>query len=62
MSESFEAIHPKTGRPPKRAAAGSSTTLTIRIPAEIKNQMIDRAEEYDLTVTEYLISLVERDA
>ncbi len=62
MSDFTEAIHPKTGRPPKRAKEGSSTTLTVRIPALIKNQMIDRAEEYDLTVTEYLISLVERDA
>ena len=61
MNDFTEAIHPKTGRPPKRAAAGTSTTLTVRIPAEIKNQMVDRAEQYDFTVTEYLISLVERD-
>tara|TARA_Y100001951_G_scaffold96215_1_gene94651 strand:- start:180 stop:368 length:189 start_codon:yes stop_codon:yes gene_type:complete len=61
MPEYTEVIHPKTGRPPKRAKEGTSTTLTVRIPAEIKNQMIDRAQEYDLTVTEYLISLVQRD-
>ena len=62
MSDFTEAIHPKTGRPPKRALDGTATTLTVRIPASIKNKMIDRAEEYDLTVTEYLISLVENDA
>ena len=61
MPDYTEAIRPQTGRPPKRAKEGASTTLTVRIPAEIKNQMIDRAEEYDLTVTEYLISIVERD-
>ena len=61
MPDYTEAIHPKTGRPPKRAKDGASTPLTVRIPAEIKNQMIDRAEEYALTVTEYIISLVERD-
>jgi hypothetical protein len=61
MSEYTEAIHPKTGRPPKRAKEGTHTTLTVRIPADIKNQMIDRAQQYDLTVTEYLISLVQRD-
>ncbi len=59
--EYTEANHPKTGRPPKRAKEGTSTTLTVRIPAQIKNQMIDHAEAYDLTVTEYLISLVDRD-
>jgi hypothetical protein len=54
-------IKPKVGRPPRRAEAGSSTTLTIRVPAEIKNKMIDMANGYDLTITEYIISLVERD-
>ena len=62
MSVVIEAIHPNTGRPPKRALDCTATTLTVRIPASIKNKMIDRAEEYDLTVTEYLISLVEKDA
>ena len=59
--EYTEANHPKNGRPPKRAKEGTSTTLTVRIPAHVKNLMIDRAEAYDLTVTEYLISLVDRD-
>jgi hypothetical protein len=54
-------IKPKVGRPPHRAEPGSSTTLTIRLPAEIKNKMIDMANGYDLTITEYIISLVERD-
>lgn len=52
---------PKVGRPPKRAAAGTSVTLTIRIPADIKNLMIDQAAAYDMTITEYLTVLVRRD-
>lgn len=54
-------IKPKVGRPPRRAEPGESTTLTIRIPAEIKNKMIDMADAYDLSITEYVITLVDRD-
>lgn len=49
------------GRPPKKAEEGSFVTLTIRIPASVKNAMIDQADAYDFTITEYLISLLERD-
>ncbi len=55
-------IRPKVGRPPRRAEAGTSVTLTIRIPAEIKNQMIDMAEAYGLSITEYISALVDRDS
>ena len=55
-------LQPKVGRPPKKAEPGTSTTLTIRIPAEIKNLMVDQAAAFDMTLTEYLVSLVERDA
>ena len=54
-------MRPKVGRPPKRAEDGTSVTLTIRVPGEVKNQMVDQAEAYDLTVTEYLVALVARD-
>ncbi len=52
---------PKVGRPPKRALPGTSVTLTIRIPADVKNLMIDQAAAYDMTITEYLITLTRRD-
>jgi len=55
-------MKPKVGRPPKRAIGPDYTTLTIRIPPEIKNLMIDQADAYDMTITEYLIALVTRDA
>ena len=57
----MEYLHPKVGRPPKKAPPGEKTTLTIKIPAEIKNRMIDQASAFDMTLTEYIISLVERD-
>lgn len=52
----------RTGRPPKRAADGTDTMLTIRVPAATKNLMIDMADAYDLSLAEYLRLLVERDA
>jgi len=54
-------LKPKVGRPPHKAEPGTYTTLTIRIPAEVKNAMVDQADAYDLTITEYLVSLLERD-
>lgn len=55
-------IQPKVGRPPKRAPDDSHVTLTIRIPGGVKNLMIDMSDAYDMTITEYLIALVNRDA
>lgn len=54
-------MHARPGRPPTRAT-GTSTTLSLRIPAEVKNYLIDAAEGSDMTITEYLITLVRRDA
>jgi uncharacterized protein (DUF1778 family) len=42
--------------------ATGTTTLSLRIPAEIKNYLIDSAEALDMSITEYLLSLVRRDA
>jgi hypothetical protein len=52
-------MNARPGRPPKRA--NGTTTLTLRIPAEDKNLLIDTAEALDLTITDYLLSLVRRD-
>ena len=50
----------RNGRPPKTAT--KATTLTIKIPAELKNQIIELADGYDMTITEYITTLVQRDA
>jgi len=51
----------RTGRPPKHAT-GTHTTITLRIPAELKATLIEQSDAYDMTITEYLTTLVERDA
>ena len=52
-------MNAKPGRPPKKAT--STTTLTLRIPAAEKDYLIDSAEASDLTITEYLLTLIRRD-
>lgn len=52
----------KPGRPPRRPNGNNPSTLTIRLTAPTKNLLIDQAEATDLTVTEYLTSLIHRDA
>ena len=49
------------GRPPKRAD-GDYATVTFRVPAWFKNHLIEVADGYDMSVTEYLKALVLRDA
>lgn len=50
------------GRPPTRALPNTKTTLTIKIDAKLKNLMVDQADAYDLSISEYLGVLVSRDA
>jgi hypothetical protein len=51
----------KPGRPPKNPTT-KTTTLTIKIPAQTKNLIIELADGYDMTITEYLTTLIHRDA
>ena len=52
----------KMGRPASYVIDGTSTTVTIRISAEMKNLILSLADGYDMTITEYLLTLVSRDA
>ena len=54
-------VRAKVGRPPKRAEGGL-VSLTVRVPAEVKNLLVDQCEAFGLTLTEYLVALVVRDA
>jgi len=38
------------------------TTVTIRVNKEFKEKLIKQAEAVDLTLTDYIIALVERDS
>lgn len=49
------------GRPPKPTTQKHST-ITIKIPGQTKNEIVALAEGYGLTITEYLLTLVQRDA
>lgn len=51
----------RTGRPPRPASPGSRTTITIRISAEVKNALIEQADALDLSISEYITTLVARD-
>ena len=53
-------LNKKRGRPPKQAT--KATTLTMKLPAETKNLIVELADGYDMTITEYLLTLVRRDA
>ena len=50
------------GRPPVRAQTNTKTTLTIKIDAKLKNLIVDQADAYDLSISEYLGVLVVRDS
>jgi uncharacterized protein (DUF1778 family) len=54
-------MKPRTGRPPKQPT-GTHTTLTLRIPATDKQLLIQMADGYDMTITEYILTLLKQDA
>lgn len=51
----------RPGRPPKMPT-GETATLTVRLPAEVKRYLIETSDALDMSITEYLITLVRRDA
>ena len=51
----------RMGRPPKINAT-KTTTLTIRLSPDDKRLLCELADGYDMTLTEYIMTLVQRDA
>lgn len=51
----------RMGRPPKINAT-KTTTLTIRLSPDNKRLICELADGYDMTLTEYIMTLVQRDA
>ena len=49
-----------TGRPPK-LPVGERTTITMKIDADVKRKIISQAQAFDMTITEYVCMLIERD-
>lgn len=50
----------RKGRPPQTPTKPTST-ITLKIPAHHKQHIINMADGYDMTITDYLLSLVDRD-
>jgi uncharacterized protein (DUF1778 family) len=50
----------RNGRPPQPAT--KPTTLTLKLQPELKNLIIQLADGYDMTITEYITTLIQRDA
>ena len=48
------------GRPPVEPSNDFST-LTLRVSAAFKKRLMVQADAYDMTLTEYIKTLVERD-
>lgn len=48
------------GRPPKDPET-PVVTLTLRVPAEFKRLLISQADAYGMSLTEYLMTVVQRD-
>jgi len=48
------------GRKPKRAS-GKWSTVTLRLTAEEKNLLVERSENWGVSMTEYLMLLMRRD-
>lgn len=45
---------------PKEGA--KHTTITMRIPADTKRHLIEVADGYGMSITEYVLTLINRDA
>lgn len=54
-------MNARPGRPPKQPS-GNVATLTLRVPASVKRYLIDTSENLDMSITEYILTLVQRDA
>jgi len=49
------------GRPPKEPT-GDKSTITLKVSSDFKRLLMRQASTYGMTLTEYLITMVKRDA
>ena len=49
------------GRPPK-IPTGDKSTITLKVSSDFKRLLMQKADTYGMTLTEYLITMVKRDA
>lgn len=49
-----------TGRPPVQPT-GDMSSITLKVPSDMKRTVLQQATAYGMTITEYFTMLVERD-
>lgn len=49
------------GRPPKKALPGATTTLTLRLDANVKNAIVDIADGFGMSLTGLIIYWLEKE-
>jgi len=47
---------------PARTTDNDRATITLKIDGATKNRIVKMADGYGMTITEYILTLVERDA
>ena len=50
------------GRPAKIPIEGKQSSITMKVPPEFKQMVLNQSEAYGMTITEYIQTLVTRDA
>ena len=50
------------GRPPDTPTPGGQASITMKVASEFKQMVLDQSQAYGLTITEYIQTLVSRDA
>ena len=53
-------MHNRPGRPPA-PPKGNYSTITLRIPADVKQALIDASTALDISMTDYVSALVRRE-
>lgn len=54
-------LYKRMGRPPKKPDQ-PIVCVTLRIPAHLKQHLIEMADALDMPINEYVITMLERDA
>ena len=51
----------RPGRPAQLPREGTTVAMTFRLPASLKVHLMEQSAALDMTLNEYMISLLERD-
>lgn len=54
-------MNARPGRPPK-IPDGKPSTITLRMPPDVKDSLIEMSDALGLSMTDYVVALIRRDA